>query len=221
MNWPAVALSVKLGVVTLMLLLPFALWLSRWLAFHARGSKAWLEGLLSLPLVLPPTVIGYYLLVLMGRESAAGSLFESLFGHSLAFSFSGLVVGSLIFNLPFAVQPIQRAFEGISIDLREAALCCGLNRWQIFYRLELPLIWPGILSAAIMTFAHTIGEFGIVLMIGGNIQGETQTVSVAIYDEIQSLNFESANDMSLLLLCFSLLTIAATYWLGGKFMHRK
>lgn len=221
MDWAAVALSIKLGLVTLLLLLPFCLWLSRWIAFHARGSKPWIEGLIALPLILPPTVVGYYLLVLMGRESVAGSIFESVFGHSLAFSFEGLVVGSLVFNLPFAVQPMQRAYEAISHDLREAALCCGLGGWEIFFRIELPLIWPGVISAAIMTFAHTIGEFGIVLMIGGNIKGETQTISVAIYDEIQSLNFDAANNMSFLLLCFSLVTIVVTYWLSGKLFHRK
>src|SRR3954471_12238850 len=128
--------------------------------------------MLALPLVLPPTVLGYYLLVAAGARSPLGHEFESLVGHPLVFTFPGLVAASLIVNLPFAIQPMQRAFEAISRDVRDAAACCGMTRWHVFTRIELPLAWPGIASALVLTFAHTLGEFGVVLMVGGNIAGE-------------------------------------------------
>ncbi|MBI4756332.1 MAG: molybdate ABC transporter permease subunit [Betaproteobacteria bacterium] len=221
MDWAAISLSAELALVTLLVLLPAAVLVARWLAVTPWRGKPWLEGLLALPLVLPPTVIGYYLLVAMGAQSPLGRAFEALAGQTLAFSFTGLVVASVIFNIPFAVQPIQRAFEAIAPDIREAAQCCGLTFWQAFRRIELPLAWPGVLSAAVMTFAHTLGEFGVVLMVGGNIPGETQTVAIAIYDKVQSFDTAQAGAMSLLLLVISLVTIAVSYGLVTRLMRRR
>jgi molybdate transport system permease protein len=221
MDWTSITLSTELALVTLVILLPLAMAAGRWLAVTPFTGKPWIEGLLALPLVLPPTVIGYYLLVAMGSQTALGDLYERLAGHTLAFSFSGLVVASAVFNIPFAVQPIQRAFEAISPDVREAAQCCGLTFWQAFRRIELPLVWPGILSAAVMTFAHTLGEFGVVLMVGGNIPGETKTVAISIYDKVQSFDQHSAGVMALLLLVISLVTIAVSYGLVERLMQKR
>lgn len=221
MDGTAIALSARLAGVTLLVLLPLAVLLGRWLAVTRTRFKPWIEGLLALPLVLPPTVVGYYLLVAMGNQSALGRLFETLVGHALAFSFGGLVFASVLVNIPFAVQPVQRAFESISPDLREAAQCCGLTRWQALWRIELPLAWPGLLSAAVLTFAHTLGEFGVVLMVGGNIPGETQTVAISIYDRTQSFDHASAGAMAALLLVISLVTMAVSYGLVERLMRRR
>lgn len=221
MDWTAILLSVKLALVTLVVLLPLAVAAARWLAVTPFKGKPWVEGLLALPLVLPPTVLGYYLLVAMGGHSPLGRWFEDAAGQTLAFSFSGLVVASVIFNIPFAVQPVQRAFEAIPADVREAAQCCGLTFWQAFRKVELPLAWPGLLSAAVMTFAHTLGEFGVVLMVGGNIPGETKTVAIAIYDRTQAFDHGAAGGMSLLLLVISLVTIAVSYGLVDRLMRRR
>ncbi|WP_018229329.1 molybdate ABC transporter permease subunit [Methyloversatilis universalis] len=221
MDATAIALSARLAGVTLLVLLPLAVLLGRWLAVTRTRFKPWIEGLLALPLVLPPTVVGYYLLVAMGNQSALGRLFEALVGHALAFSFGGLVFASVLVNIPFAVQPVQRAFESIAPDLREAAQCCGLTRWQALWRIELPLAWPGLLSAAVLTFAHTLGEFGVVLMVGGNIPGETQTVAISIYDRTQSFDHASAGAMAALLLVISLVTMAVSYGLVERLMRRR
>jgi len=221
MDGTAIALSARLAGVTLLVLLPLAVLLGRWLAVTRTRFKPWIEGLLALPLVLPPTVVGYYLLVAMGNQSALGRLFEALVGHALAFSFGGLVFASVLVNIPFAVQPVQRAFESIAPDLREAAQCCGLTRWRVLWRIELPLAWPGLLSAAVLTFAHTLGEFGVVLMVGGNIPGETQTVAISIYDRTQSFDHASAGAMAALLLVISLVTMAVSYGLVERLMRRR
>lgn len=215
-DWAAVVLSVELALATLAVLIPLALLAARRLAHMRSRAKPWIEGLLALPLVLPPTVIGYYLLMAMGTASPLGRWFEALSGHTLAFSFPGLVAASVLFNVPFAVQPMQRAFEAIPLEIHEAARCCGLGAGQALWRIELPLAWPGILSALVMTFAHTLGEFGVVLMVGGNIAGETRTVSISIYDSAQSFDHAAAGAMSLLLLAVSLVTIAVSYGLAGR-----
>jgi molybdate transport system permease protein len=221
MDAAAFILSLKLAAVTLAVLLPLALLAARALAHWRSPARPWVEGLLALPLVLPPTVIGYYLLVAMGGQSPLGRGFEALTGSPLAFSFGGLVVASVIFNIPFAVQPMQRAFEAIEPEVIEAAKCCGLSGWQSFVRIELPLAWPGILSAAVMSFAHTLGEFGVVLMVGGNIPGETQTVAIAIYDRVQSFDHGAAGAMSLALLLISLATIAVSYGVADRLLKAR
>jgi molybdate transport system permease protein len=166
---------------------------------------------MALPLILPPTVLGYYLLVMMGGGSGLGRAYTALTGRTLTFSFEGLLVASVLFNVPFAVQPIQRAFEAIAPEVREAALLCGMSRWRLLRRIELPLAWPGILSAVVLTFAHTLGEFGVVLMVGGNIPGETRTIAIAIYDRVQAFDTGAAGLMSAVLLLVSLGAIALSY----------
>ncbi len=198
----AILLSLKLAFCTLVLLLPFGLWVGYSLV-RANACKGWIEAFLALPLVLPPTVLGYYLLVGFGGGS--------FFGFPLVFSFAGILIASLIVNLPFAIQPIQRAFESINPEIREAAEVSGLSGWQTFRLIELPLAWRGITSAAVLTFAHTLGEFGVVLMVGGAIPGETRTVSIAIYDKVQSFDTAGAGLLSLLLLAISLIAIALSY----------
>ncbi|MGZ8198535.1 MAG: molybdate ABC transporter permease subunit, partial [Burkholderiales bacterium] len=178
------------------------------------------EAALTLPLVLPPTVLGYYLLVALGTASPLGQWYEGLTGSTLVFTFGGLLVASVVFNLPFAVQPMQRAFEGVSREVRDAAACCGLSRWRTLWRIELPLAWPGILSALVLTFAHTLGEFGVVLMVGGNIPGETRTIAVSIYDRVQAFDHHGAAVMSATLLVICLLAIAATYASGARWGRR-
>jgi len=207
MDWNAFVLSLKLAGWTVALLLPIGVVLARHLAWKRYAGKAFVEAALTLPLVLPPTVLGYYLLVGLGRASPLGQLYEGVFGVPLVFTFEGLLVASIIFNLPFAVQPMQRAFETISTDIRDAAACCGMTSWRILWRIELPLAWPGIMTAFVLTFAHTIGEFGVVLMVGGNIPGETRTAAIAIYDRVQAFDNTAAGAMSALLLVISLVAI--------------
>jgi molybdate transport system permease protein len=220
MDWTAFALSVKLGVLTIAVLLPLGVWLGRLLAYRSFRGKPLLESLVALPLVLPPTVLGYYLLVAMGAASPLGKLWAELFGSTLVFSFGGLLVASVIVNIPFAVQPMQRAFEAIDRDIRDAAACCGMNRWDTLRRIELPLAWPGILTACVLSFAHTLGEFGVVLMVGGSIPGETKTISIAIYDRVQAFDDLAANRMAALLLVVSLAAIAVTYLLSQRIGRR-
>lgn len=216
MDWQALALSVKLSLVTLMFLLPIGIFLGRWLAYRHFFGKSLLQTILALPLVLPPTVLGYYLLVTFSPNQGLGLWLSNTFDITLVFNFKGLVLASIIFNLPFAIQPIQRAFVAIPRDVRDAAACCGLNPLQVLWKIELPLAWPGIISAMVMSFAHTLGEFGIVLMIGGNIPSETQTIAISIYDRVQSFDDHSASVMSFSLLLFSMLTILFTYWLSAR-----
>jgi molybdate transport system permease protein len=203
----AIFLSFKLALYTLAIMLPLGIWLAHRLV-RMGSAKPWIEALLALPLVLPPTVLGYYLLVGLGDVS--------LFGYPLVFSFEGILLASLIVNLPFAVQPIQRALESISPEIREAAQVSGLSQWQIFRLIELPLAWRGVTSAAVMTFAHTLGEFGVILMVGGAIPGETKTVSIAIYDKVQGFDIAGAGLLSLLLLATSLIAIALSYGILGR-----
>jgi molybdate transport system permease protein len=219
MDWTALRLSLALAAVTLAVLLPLGIVAGRWLATTRSRGRPWLEALTALPLVLPPTVIGYYLLVALGAQSPLGPAFERLFGAPLAFTFTGLVVASVIVNVPFAVQPLQRAFAAIPPDVREAAQCCGLSRWQSFARIELPLAWPGVLSAAVLTFAHTLGEFGVVLMVGGSIPGETKTIAIAIYDRVQAFDTAGAGAMALLLLVISFVTVALSYVLSERWLQ--
>ena len=220
MDWTALWLSLRLAVFTVLLLLPIGILVGRWLACHEFAGKGLVEAFVMLPLVLPPTVFGYYLLVAFGAASPLGQFWQAAFGDSLVFTFQGLLLASIIFNLPFAIQPTQRAFEAISQDLREAAACCGLSPWRALLRIELPLAWPGILTAMVLTFAHTLGEFGIVLMVGGSIPGETRTVAISIYDRVQAFDDASAARMSALLLLISLVTITLTFMLSRRIGRR-
>lgn len=207
MDMDAILLSLKLALWTLVLILPFGIWVAHTLQ-KADKAKSWIEAGLALPLVLPPTVLGYYLLL--------GLSGKSFLGIPLVFSFTGILIASLIVNLPFAIQPIQRAFEAINPEIIEAAQVSGLTHWQIFRLIELPLAWRGITSAAVLTFAHTLGEFGVILMVGGAIPGETKTVSIAIYDKVQSFDTAGAGALSLILLGTSLVAIAISYGIFGR-----
>lgn len=208
MDWIAFWLSIKLGFFTVLILLPLSMFLARWLSVsHFRG-KSVLEAMLAVPLVLPPTVVGYYLLVGMSNDSLIGRWLIELTGQGVVFHFSGLLIASIIVNIPFAVQPMQRAFEAIPQDIRDSAACCGMNYWRQLIMVEMPLAWPGMLTALVLTFAHTLGEFGVVLMVGGSIPGETRTIAISIYDRVQSFDYESAGQMSLILLIFSIVVLA-------------
>ncbi len=216
MDWQALTLSLGLAFWTVLILLPLSALAGRWLAYGRFRGKALVEALVMLPLVLPPTVLGYYLLVGFGRNARLGELWQGLFGHPLAFSFEGLVLASVLFNLPFAIQPAQRGFEAIPVSLREAAACSGLSPWYALWKVDLPLAWPGIVTAMVLTFAHTLGEFGIVLMVGGSIPGQTKTIAIAIYDRVQAFDTDGAGVMAATLVAISFLTIAATYWLSSR-----
>jgi molybdate transport system permease protein len=175
----------------------------------------------TVPLVLPPTVLGFYLLVTFGARSPLGQAFERVLGQALPFSFEGLLLASAIANIPFVVQPIQRAFEAIPPEIRDAAACCGLTPWQRLRQIELPLAWPGILTAAMLTFAHTLGEFGVVLMVGGNLPGETRTLSIAIYDRMQAFDDGAAGVMAATLLALSVITLMTTTALSRRVLTRR
>ena len=216
MDWTALILSFKLSACTVAVLLVLGLGTARMLAWTRFRGKFLLEAIVALPLVLPPTVLGYYLLVFLGRQSPIGIAIESITGHTLVFSFSGLVLASVIYSFPFAVQPMLRAFESIPYSLREAAWCSGLSTWSTFWRIELPLARSGVLSALALSFAHTMGEFGVVLMVGGNIAGETRTISIAIFDKVQAFDDASAGIMSLVLLLFAFFTVSIVYMLNRR-----
>ncbi len=216
MDWTALALSLRLGALTVLILAPVGIVLARLLAYRRFPGKGLAEAALALPLVLPPTVLGYYLLVGFGGASPLGRLYRMLAGQDLVFSFGGLLAASLLVNLPFAIQPMQRAFEAIPAELREAGACAGMPPLRVLRRIELPLAWPGLLTGLVLTFAHTLGEFGVVLMVGGNIPGQTRTIAIAIYDRVQAFDNAAAARMSALLLAFSLAALGLTYTLSRR-----
>ncbi len=207
MDWSALHVSLTLAVLTTLALLPVGLALARWLAVTAWAGRPVVEALLLLPLLLPPTVIGFYFLVAFGQGSALGAWLADS-GIRLVFTLEGLLLVSVLVNLPFMVQPIQRAFAAVPHSLREAAWVSGLSTWQTFWRIELPLAWPGLLAGMALTVAHTLGEFGVVLMVGGTIEGETRTLSVSLYDKVQGMDLQSAHVMALVLVGVSLLALS-------------
>lgn len=220
MDWTALGLSLRLAAWTVVILLPVSVLMGRYLAFRQFRAKPLVEALVMLPLVMPPTVLGFYLLVTLGRNSPIGQAWAGLFGQPLVFSFSGLVVASILFNLPFAILPAQRGFQAISTEVREAAACCGMSPWRSLWKVELPLAWPGVVTAMVLTFAHTLGEFGIVLMVGGAIPGETRTIAISIYDRVQAFDTQSAAIMSAVLVAISLFTITVTFLLSARIGRR-
>jgi molybdate transport system permease protein len=205
----ALTLTLRLAVVVSAILLALGLPLAYWLAFSRQRWKFFVEAIVSLPIVLPPTVLGFYVLVAVGPLSPLGRWYQALTGHGLAFTFAGLVIGSVLYSLPFAVQPMASSFSSIDHKLLDASALLGASSWRTFWRIVLPLGLPGVLTGFVLSFAHTLGEFGVVLMIGGNIPGATQTVSILIYDQVQALDYAAANRTALLLLalCFAVLTI--------------
>jgi len=220
MDWTSLFLSLQLAGWTVLILLPVAVFAGRFLAYRNFAAKGFVEALVMLPLVLPPTVFGFYLLISFGARSPIGQAWQSLFGHQLVFTFEGLLVASVIFNLPFAIQPAQRGFEAIPVQVREAAMCCGMSPMRSLWKVELPLAWPGLMTAMVLTFAHTLGEFGIVLMVGGSIPGKTKTIAISIYDKVQGFDMEGAAAMSAVLLAISLFTITLTFWLSARVGRR-
>ncbi|PUE35152.1 molybdate ABC transporter permease subunit [Limnohabitans sp. Jir72] len=207
MDWSALKVSFILAAWTTLVLLPLGLALARWLAVTSWVGRPLIEALLFLPLLLPPTVIGFYFLVALGQGSALGAWLAHTLGWRLVFTMPGLLLVSVLVNLPFMVQPIQRAFAAVPNSLREAAWVSGLSAWQTFWRIEFPLAWPGLLAGMALTVAHTLGEFGVVLMVGGNIEGETRTLSVSLYDKVQGMELASAHVMALALVGVSLLAL--------------
>jgi molybdate transport system permease protein len=216
MDWQAVWLTVKLATLVSSILLVVSLPLAHWLAFSRRRWTFIVESLVALPLVLPPAVLGFYLLMAMGSRSPVGRWWMELTGRGLAFTFEGLVVASLFYSLPFAVQPIAAAFAQVDRDLLEASATLGVSRLRTFLRVTLPLALPGVVVGGVLSFAHTVGEFGVVLMVGGNLPGITRTVSIAIYDDVQALRYEEAHQTALVLLAFSLVVLFAVHALRRK-----
>jgi len=214
----AIRLSLKLAALTTAALLLLGLPIAAWLAFGKARGKFLVEALVSLPLVLPPTVLGFCLLVALGPHSPMGALWERLMGRPLAFSFSGLLLASILYSLPFAVQPFAAGFAAVDRRLLEASACLGAGPLRGFLSVVLPLSWPALLAGSILSFAHTLGEFGVVLMVGGNLPGETRTVSIAIYDAVQTLDYATAGRTALALLAFSFLVLALTYGLQRRWM---
>ncbi len=211
MDWTAVALSLKLAVIVAAVLLVLAVPLAYWITFSRWRGKFLVEAVVSLPLVLPPTVLGFYVLVAIGSRSPLGRAWERWTGHGLAFTFEALVLASIVYSLPFAVQPIAAAFAQLDTSLLDAAATLGAGRWRTFTRIVLPLSLPGLVAGGVLSFAHTIGEFGVVLMVGGNLPGVTRTISISVYDQVQSLQYDAANATALALLAFSFAILALVY----------
>jgi molybdate transport system permease protein len=187
-----------------------------WLAFSKKRWSFLVESIVALPLILPPTVLGFYVLVALGPRSPIGRLYEQVFGSTLPFSFRGLVVASTLYSLPFAVQPVVSAFASVNRRLIEASWTLGVSRWGTFRRVILPQSRAGLITGAVLSFAHTIGEFGVVLMVGGNIEGQTRTISIAIYDDVQALNYAQANATAMMLLIFSFAILATVYSINRR-----
>ena len=217
MDWQAIGLSVRLAALTTGILLIVGTPLAYWLTYSPRRWKFLVEAVVALPLVLPPTVLGFYVLLALGPRSPVGALYATLTGGGLLpFSFQGLLAASVLYSLPFTVQPMAGAFASVDRKLVEASWCLGVSRAATFRRVVAPLAVPGIATGAILSFAHTLGEFGVVLMVGGNIAGVTRTVSISIYDQVQALDYTAAAETSLFLLAVSFIVLAVTYALQRR-----
>ncbi len=216
MDWQAIFLSLRLAGLTTLLLLLLGLPLAYWLAFTSWRGRPLVEAVVALPLLLPPTVLGFYVLLALGPRSPLGHWLDASFGLRLAFTFPGLLLASVLYSLPFAVQPFAAGFAAVPPRLREASAVLGSGRLSTFLRVVLPLAWPSVLTGLVLSFAHTVGEFGVVLMVGGNIPGATRTVSIAIYDHVQALEYDAAGRTALLLLGFSFMSLLLTYALRRR-----
>ncbi len=215
-DWQAFRLTIELAVFVSAILFVVGLPLAYWIAFSGWRWKFFVEAMVALPIVLPPTVLGFYVLVALGSRSPLGRWWQSLTGHTLAFTFSGLVIGSILYSLPFAVQPFAASFEAVDRKLLAASATLGASQLRTFFRVVMPLSVPGVVTGVVLAFAHTMGEFGVVLMVGGNIPGVTRTVSIEIYDQVQASNYAGANAMALLLLLFCFAVLTAVYGLNRK-----
>jgi len=216
MNWAAFWLTVRLAAVVSGVLIIIGIPLAAWITFSRGRWKFLVEAVVALPIVLPPTVLGFYVLTMLGSRSPMGRWWESLTGHTLAFTFEGLVIGSVLYSLPFAVQPFAASFGAVDPRLIQASQGLGVDRLGTFWRVVLPLSKAGLVTGAMLSFAHTLGEFGVVLMVGGNIPGVTRTISVDIYDQVQAGNYAAANKTAFILLLISFLILSLVYGLNRK-----
>lgn len=215
-DWQTLWLTLQLAFTVSVLLLALALPVSYWIAFSRRRWKFLIEALVALPIVLPPTVLGFYVLVALGPRSPLGRWWISLTGHTLAFTFTGLVIGSILYSLPFAVQPIAASFSAVDRRFIAASATLGASPLRTFFRVIAPLSMPGLITGAVLSFAHTMGEFGVVLMVGGNIPGVTRTVSIDIYDRVQASDFAGANETALVLLALCFVLLAIVYGMNRR-----
>jgi molybdate transport system permease protein len=216
MNWQAFWLTVRLAAIVSALLMAMGIPIAYWLTYSRRRWKFLVEAVIALPIVLPPTVLGLYVLMALGSRSPLGRWWEALTGHTLAFTFEGLVIGSLLYSLPFAVQPFAASFSAVDPKLLRASASLGQSPLRTFRRVVLPLSKAGLLTGFVLSFAHTLGEFGVVLMVGGNIPGVTRTISIDIYDQAQAGNYSAANQTALLLLIISFVVLSAVYGLNRR-----
>jgi molybdate transport system permease protein len=214
--WLSLRLAASVSVILFVIGMPLAYWL----AYSQWRGKFLVESVVAMPLVLPPTVLGFYLLIAMGPRGPLGRFWELCFGHGLAFTFGGLVLASVLYSLPFTVQPLAASFESVDRKLLDASATLGAGRFRTFRRVILPLSIPGVITALVLSFAHTLGEFGVVLMVGGNLTGVTRTVSIEIYDRVQSLEYAEANRLAVVLLIFSFVTLSAVYGIN-RYYGRK
>ena len=218
MNWQALVLTAKLASLTSAILMVLGIPMALWIAYSRQRWKFFAESVVALPLVLPPTVLGFYLLVAFGGNSPFGRWYRHMTGGTLAFTFTGLVIASVLYSFPFAVHPMVAGFRGVDRKLLAAAQTLGAGKLKIYSRIVLPLAWPSLATALVLSFAHTVGEFGVVLMVGGNIPGATQTLSIDIYDQVQSLNYGAANQTAMALLIFSYVLLCVVYGLNQRLL---
>lgn len=220
MEWGPLILTFKLALVTTSILLVVSIPLAYWLAYTKNKFKPIFETLVSMPLVLPPTVLGFYLLIAFSPSFFFGQWLDEWFGLRLVFSFEGLVIASVLYSLPFMVHPIQAGFSNLSSSLTEASFVLGKSKTTTLFKVLLPNIKPSLLTGLVLSFAHTIGEFGVVLMIGGNIPDKTKVASIAIYDEVESLNYDAANSYSLILFAVSFIVLLSVYLVNGGYVNK-
>ena len=216
MSWEPIILTLRLAGLTAAILVVVGVPIAYWLTYSRWRWKFLVEAVVALPLVLPPTVLGFYVLVAISPRSPLGQVYQTLAGHSLAFTFEGLLLASVLYSLPFAVQPFTSAFGAVDPKLVEASWTLGVSRLKTFFRVTLPLSAAGVVTGVVLSFAHTLGEFGVVLMVGGNISGVTRTVSIDIYDEVQALNYPAAAQTALVLLLFSFVILSVVYALNRR-----
>ena len=216
MDWIAVGLTLRLAALTTAVLAIVGLPLAYWLATTRRAWRPFVDAAVAVPLLLPPTVLGFYFLMSTGPDTAIGRAYERLAGGTIPFSFTGILLASVLYNLPFAVRPFAAGFAAVDRRFIEAARCLGASGPRTFFTVVLPLSWPSVLAGLVLAFAHTVGEFGVVLMVGGNIPGLTRTIALAIYDDVQALDYAGANEASLVLLVFAVSVLALTYSLQRR-----
>lgn len=221
MDWQAFWLSVRLSLLTSLVLLVIGLPLAWWLNNTRIRWKFLIEAVVALPLILPPTVLGFYILTTISPQGTLGTVWNNLFGSTLPFTFEGVLIASVLYSLPFAVQPFTAAIAGVDRNIIESAWCSGAGQLRTFLQITLPLAMPGVIAGIVLSFAHTLGEFGVVMMVGGNLPGQTRTISIAIYDNVQAMNYSAAGETSLILLGISFTILVGVYGMQRKIGLRK